>query len=69
MLTPVVDDDGAPFWEYAAQGELRIQACADCGELRFPPRPCCPHCRSFATDWRRVTGREGAAVRAAGAGR
>ncbi|UUU22943.1 Zn-ribbon domain-containing OB-fold protein [Streptomyces sp. DSM 40750] len=57
MLTPVVDDDGAPFWEYAAQGELRIQACADCGELRFPPRPCCPHCRSFATEWRRVAGR------------
>ena len=57
MLTPVVDDDGAPFWGYAAQGELRIQACADCGELRFPPRPCCPHCRSFATEWRRVSGR------------
>lgn len=57
MLKPLVDDDGAPFWEYAAQGELRIQACADCGELRFPPRPCCPHCRSFATEWRRVAGR------------
>ncbi|WP_338897643.1 OB-fold domain-containing protein [Streptomyces sp. TG1A-60] len=57
MLTPVVDDDGAPFWEYAARGELRIQACADCGELRFPPRPCCPHCRSFASEWRRVGGR------------
>ncbi|MGW0842647.1 Zn-ribbon domain-containing OB-fold protein [Streptomyces sp. NPDC002787] len=57
MLTPVVDDDGAPFWEYAAQGELRVQACADCGELRFPPRPCCPHCRSFATEWRQVSGR------------
>ncbi|WP_371579317.1 Zn-ribbon domain-containing OB-fold protein [Streptomyces sp. NBC_01314] len=57
MLTPVVDDDGAPFWGYAAQGELRIQACADCGELRFPPRPCCPHCRSFATEWRQVSGR------------
>lgn len=57
MLTPVVDDDGAPFWEYAARGELRIQACADCGELRFPPRPCCPHCRSFATEWRQVVGR------------
>lgn len=37
-MTPVVDEDGAPFWEYAARGELRIQACADCGELRFPPR-------------------------------
>ncbi|MFF4834746.1 Zn-ribbon domain-containing OB-fold protein [Streptomyces sp. NPDC001315] len=57
MLTPVIDPDGAPFWQYAAQGELRIQACADCGELRFPPRPCCPHCQSFGTTWRKVGGR------------
>ena len=59
MLTPVADDDGAPFWEYAAQGELRVQACAapDCGRLRFPPRPCCPHCQSFDSEWRRVSGR------------
>jgi uncharacterized OB-fold protein len=59
MLTPVVDDDGAPFWEYAAQGELRIQACAEpgCGELRFPPRPCCPHCHSFDSEWRRMSGK------------
>ncbi|MFG2721084.1 Zn-ribbon domain-containing OB-fold protein [Streptomyces sp. NPDC048416] len=59
MLTPVPDDDGAPFWEYAARGELRVQACAapDCGRLRFPPRPCCPHCQSFASEWRRVSGR------------
>ncbi|MEU8965642.1 OB-fold domain-containing protein [Streptomyces sp. NPDC048491] len=59
MLSPVVDDDGAPFWEYAARGELRVQACAapDCGRLRFPPRPCCPHCQSFGSEWRRVSGR------------
>ncbi|MCD7441431.1 Zn-ribbon domain-containing OB-fold protein [Streptomyces lincolnensis] len=57
MLNPVVDTDGAPFWEYAARGELRVQACADCGELRFPPRPCCPHCQSFASEWRPVSGR------------
>lgn len=57
MLAPVVDEDGAPFWEYAAQGELRVQACAPCGELRFPPRPCCPHCRSFDSEWRRMSGR------------
>jgi uncharacterized OB-fold protein len=56
MLTPVVDDDGAPFWEYAARGELRVQECAGCGELRFPPRPCCPHCRSFESRWRKVSG-------------
>ncbi|MFJ8926357.1 MULTISPECIES: OB-fold domain-containing protein [unclassified Streptomyces] len=59
LLTPTLDDDGAPFWEYAARGELRIQACAapDCGELRFPPRPCCPHCQSFDSEWRRMSGR------------
>ncbi|MFH8260290.1 Zn-ribbon domain-containing OB-fold protein [Streptomyces roseolus] len=59
MLTPVVDEDGAPFWEYAARGELRVQACAeeDCGELRFPPRPCCPRCQSFAAEWRLTSGR------------
>ncbi|WP_405967425.1 OB-fold domain-containing protein [Streptomyces sp. NBC_00015] len=57
MLTPVTDADGAPFWRYAAQGELRVQACTDCGEPRFPPRPCCPHCQSFASEWRRTSGR------------
>lgn len=56
LLSPVPDEDGAPFWEYAGRGELRVQACAGCGELRFPPRPCCPHCRSFASEWRRVSG-------------
>ncbi|GAB2754246.1 Zn-ribbon domain-containing OB-fold protein [Streptomyces bullii] len=57
MLEPVIDTDGAPFWQYAARGELRVQACAECGEPRFPPRPCCPHCRSFASVWQRTEGR------------
>ncbi|MEU2656737.1 OB-fold domain-containing protein [Streptomyces sp. NPDC007325] len=59
MLNPVIDEDGAPFWEFTARGELRIQACAekDCGELRFPPRPCCPHCQSFAAEWQLMSGR------------
>ncbi|MFE9610185.1 Zn-ribbon domain-containing OB-fold protein [Streptomyces sp. NPDC006012] len=57
MLSPVTDTDGAPFWEYAARGELRVQTCADCDEPRFPPRPCCPHCQSFAHEWRPVSGR------------
>lgn len=57
LLLPVPDEDGAPFWEYAARGELRVQSCADCGELRFPPRPCCPRCQSFADSWERMSGR------------
>ncbi|MFE3161628.1 Zn-ribbon domain-containing OB-fold protein [Streptomyces sp. NPDC059224] len=57
MLRPAIDADGAPFWEYAALGELRVQACADCHEPRFPPRPCCPHCQSFASRWLPTSGR------------
>ncbi|MFH8990795.1 Zn-ribbon domain-containing OB-fold protein [Streptomyces sp. NPDC017940] len=57
LLTPAVDDDGAPYWEYAARGELRVQTCATCDEPRFPPRPCCPHCASFTAEWRRTSGR------------
>ncbi|WP_399926385.1 Zn-ribbon domain-containing OB-fold protein [Streptomyces kanamyceticus] len=56
LLRPTPDDDGAPFWAYAARGELRIQTCTTCAEPRFPPRPCCPHCQSFDTTWRRMSG-------------
>ncbi|MFM9446077.1 OB-fold domain-containing protein [Streptomyces acidiscabies] len=57
MLTPLHDTDGAPFWQYAARGELRVQTCAQCAEPRFPPRPCCPNCQSFASTWQLTSGR------------
>ncbi|MFC5721750.1 Zn-ribbon domain-containing OB-fold protein [Streptomyces gamaensis] len=53
---PVEDEDGLPFWEFAARGELRVQSCAACALPRFPPRPCCPRCQCFASEWRRVSG-------------
>ncbi|WP_424891942.1 Zn-ribbon domain-containing OB-fold protein [Streptomyces sp. XH2] len=56
-LLPEPDEDGAPFWEFAARGELRVQACGLCRELRFPPRPCCPRCQSFDNEWQRMSGR------------
>ncbi|MDT0549629.1 Zn-ribbon domain-containing OB-fold protein [Streptomyces lonegramiae] len=57
LLAPVPDEDGAPFFAYAARGELRVQTCSSCGEPRFPPRPCCPHCQSFESEWTRTGGR------------
>ncbi|MGW0807073.1 bifunctional MaoC family dehydratase N-terminal/OB-fold nucleic acid binding domain-containing protein [Nonomuraea sp. NPDC002799] len=45
-LRPAVNQDTAFFWDGVRAGELRIQTCADCGELRHPPGPLCPHCRS-----------------------
>nr|WP_189131734.1 OB-fold domain-containing protein [Wenjunlia tyrosinilytica] len=57
MLLPWADADGAPFWEYAGRHELRMQGCSACGRLRFPPRPCCPHCHSFDGEWTLMSGR------------
>ncbi|NUR92539.1 MAG: DNA-binding protein [Nonomuraea sp.] len=45
-LRPAVNRDTAFFWEGVRSGELRVQSCADCGELRHPPGPLCPNCRS-----------------------
>ncbi|MCG5214354.1 bifunctional MaoC family dehydratase N-terminal/OB-fold nucleic acid binding domain-containing protein [Streptosporangium soli] len=47
-LRPAVNRDTEFFWEGVRKGELRIQRCADCGELRHPPGPLCPKCRSVA---------------------
>jgi len=57
FLLPDTDsEDSAPFWAGTARGELLVQACADCGRWRFPPRPMCPHCRSTATKWEAASG-------------
>ena len=58
FLLPDTDDPVmAPFFTAAANHELRIQACAACGRLRHPPRPVCPWCRSFESEWRLMSGR------------
>ncbi len=54
---PQPDPDARPFWDYARQGELRIQSCGDCGGLRHPPRAMCSQCGSFEVEWTAVSGR------------
>ena len=56
VLPDTDDPDMAPFFAAASDGELRIQACVSCGRLRHPPRPVCPWCRSFESEWRLVSG-------------
>ncbi|HEX9234725.1 MAG TPA: OB-fold domain-containing protein [Actinomycetota bacterium] len=56
FLLPLRDEDGEPFWEGTLKGELRIQRCASCGRLRFPPGPMCPWCRSMESDWPVMSG-------------
>jgi uncharacterized OB-fold protein/acyl dehydratase len=48
-LRPALGHDNAWWWEGLDRGEILIQRCAACQELRHPPRPMCPQCRS--SDW------------------
>ena len=57
VLPDLETEDGAPFWEGTARGELLVQACDDCQRLRFPPRPMCPDCRSLTHRWVPMSGR------------
>ncbi|GAB2810040.1 hypothetical protein GCM10022221_04300 [Actinocorallia aurea] len=54
---PAVGQDTEFFWEGAREGELRIQKCGECGELRHPPGPMCPACNSTKRDHVVVSGR------------
>lgn len=56
---PDLDGPGAPFWEGAQAGELRIMRCDDCGNAFLPAREECPGCLSASVKWvaARGTGR------------
>jgi uncharacterized OB-fold protein len=51
------DPELAPFWAGTEQDELRVQRCAACGAVRWPPRPACARCSSLETEWVRASGR------------
>ncbi|WP_043640220.1 Zn-ribbon domain-containing OB-fold protein [Nonomuraea candida] len=46
-----------PFWDGAAEGELRIQRCKTCERHYFYPRPSCPRCGGDRVEWVRASGR------------
>jgi len=45
-IRPSIGHDNQFWWEGIDRGELLIQKCGSCGELRHPPRPMCPSCQS-----------------------
>jgi uncharacterized protein len=56
-LAPSISPDTEFFWTGLRNHELLIQRCAECGALRNPPRPMCPHCQSLDWDSLQATGR------------
>lgn len=46
-MAPTISADTEFFWNGLKDNKLLIQKCSGCGQLRHPPRPMCPHCRSL----------------------
>lgn len=47
---PDVTPESAPFWKAAAESELYLCECADCGLIYYYPRTLCPDCFG-ETEW------------------
>ena len=45
------------FWQYCAEGELRIPKCSECSGLTWPVKLTCEHCGSDALTWQRMSGK------------
>jgi uncharacterized OB-fold protein len=56
-LQPTVTLDTEFFWNGLKEGKLLVQRCSECGALRHPPRPMCPHCNSLEWQAIEATGR------------
>jgi uncharacterized OB-fold protein len=50
-VPPLIRTHDNVFWfDAAREGRLLIQRCVECENLRHPPGPACPVCRSFEWD-------------------
>jgi uncharacterized protein len=50
-MQPMMSMEAQPYWDGLQAGELRVQRCGGCGQLRHYPRPMCPACQSFEVEW------------------
>ena len=57
IIRPVRNQDTDFFWEGTRHGELRLQKCNACGELRHPPGPVCPSCHAMDRGYVVASGR------------
>jgi uncharacterized OB-fold protein/acyl dehydratase len=56
-IKPPMGHDNAWWWNEVAAGRIAVQRCTGCQELRHPPRPMCPSCRSMEWDSIEISGR------------
>ena len=54
---PAISSMNRPYWEGLKRRQLRMQKCAGCGQIWYPPSPLCPGCWSRDFDWQQLSGR------------
>ena len=54
---PEVNPETERYWRAAADGELLVRECLDCGLVYHYPRSLCPDCFSENVEWRETSGR------------
>jgi uncharacterized OB-fold protein len=53
---PARSTETAAYWDAAAQGQLLVKRCRDCGQAHHYPRSLCPFCFSSRTEWETASG-------------
>ena len=54
---PVPTPETQPFWDGCKRHELWLPFCLRCEQFFFYPRPFCPRCFGWETEWRQVSGK------------
>lgn len=56
MPDPVVTPINEGMWQAAADDQLAVQRCQDCGAHRYPPADGCYRCCGLRWEWSRLPG-------------
>ncbi len=52
-----LDGENLAYFRHCADHAFHLQACADCGLVRYPPTTACPWCMSGGSKWVPVEGK------------
>ena len=52
-----LDHENLDYFKHCAGHDFHLQACAQCGRLRYPPTTACPWCMSLESSWKKVEGK------------
>ena len=52
-----LDLENLEYFQHCAAHDFHLQACAQCGRLRYPPTTACPWCMALESTWKKVEGK------------